>query len=148
MCLGSPANKCKEKLNSVQAFASKVIWTAPQQQRLSILKWPCLKDRCEVQKLILCSKIINDQSYISPSTFSQHHYPMLRHSQFSFVCTTDSFSFLWIFLFYICCSFEELFPLNYSIHILPVTFKSHVVAYICINSVSLYLFLFLGKPLK
>ena len=77
-------------------------WTAPWQQRLSIVKWPCLEDRRKVQKLIMCHKIINGRSCIPSSIFSQHPYPSQRHSHrflFYFVCTTDSFSFSSIFLF-------------------------------------------------
>ena len=71
VCVWDPHQaKHKEILSSVQAFASKVVrqnWTAPQQQRLSILKWSCLDNRRQVQKLIMCWKIVNGQSCIPPS---------------------------------------------------------------------------------
>ena len=71
VCVWDPHQaKYKEILSSVQAFASKVVlqnWTAPQQPRLSILKWPCLDNRRQVQKLIMCRKIVKGQSCIPPS---------------------------------------------------------------------------------
>ena len=62
-CVWDPhQGKYKEKLISVQAFASKVIlqnWTAPRQQRFSVLKWPCLDAWHQAQKLTIRSLMVN-----------------------------------------------------------------------------------------
>ena len=133
-CVWDPHQaKYKEKLNSVQAFASKVIlqnWTAPQQQRLSILKWPCLEDRHKVQKLIVCSKIISGRSCIPPSTFSQHPYPSLRHSHSFplFAPQTHSVSHRYSFFISVVPLWNSL-PSTIPFASSAATFKSHVVAH-------------------
>lgn len=125
--------KYKEKLNSVQAFASKVVlqsWTTPRQQRLSMLKWPCLEDRRKVQKLIMCHKIINGRSCIPSSTFSQHPYPSLRHSHSFplFVPQSHSVSHRSSFFISVVPLWNSL-PSTIPLASSAVTFKSHVVAY-------------------
>jgi len=143
--------KYKEKLNSVQAFASKVVlqsWTTPRQQRLSMLKWPCLEDRRKVQKLIMCHKIINGRSCIPSSTFSQHPYPSLRHSHSLplFVPQSHSVSHRssFLYLLFLCGTLcPQLFHLH--LQLLPL---SPMLLLICIKYVSLYLlfFCFWGSP--
>ena len=56
------------KLNSVQAFASKVVlqnWSLFRDDRLSTLDWVSLRKRRQTQKLIMCHKIVCNSSQYS-----------------------------------------------------------------------------------
>ena len=61
------------KLNSVQAFASKVVlknWSLFRHDRLSTLDWVSLCKRCQKQKLVMCHKIVHNSSILPSSYFS------------------------------------------------------------------------------
>ena len=132
MCLGSPPSKVQGNIELCTSFASKVVlqnWTAPQQQKLSILKWPCLDNRRQVQKLIMCRKIVNGQSCIPPSAFTPHPYPSLRHSDSLplLVPQTHSVSHrssVFVSVVSLWNSLPSTIPLTSS-----ATFKTHMVAY-------------------
>ena len=54
MCLGSPPSKLQGEIQLRTGLGSKVAlqnWTVPRQQRLSIVKWSCLDDQHQVQKI-------------------------------------------------------------------------------------------------
>ena len=61
------------KLNSVQAFASKVVlqnWSASRNDRLFTLNWISLHKRSQIQKLVMCHKIVRNTSLLPSSYFS------------------------------------------------------------------------------
>ena len=62
-------------------------------------------------------------------------------SQFTLTCTTDTFSFSYIFLSVSVVSLWNSLPPTIPFTS-SATFKSHIVAYICINSVSFHLIIF------
>ena len=61
------------KLNSVQAFASKVVlqnWSLFRDNRLSTLDWVSLRKHRQIQKLVMCHKIVRNSSILPSSYFS------------------------------------------------------------------------------
>ena len=61
------------KLNSVQAFASKVVlqnWSVSRNDHLSTLNWVSLRKCRQIQKLVMCHKIVRNTSLLPSSYFS------------------------------------------------------------------------------
>ena len=144
-CVWDPYQaKYKEKLNSVQGFASKLVlqnWTAPWQQSFLILKWPCLEDWHKVQKLIMCSKIINGQPCSAPSTFSQHLTQQYYCILIDFLCLhhrlIQLLIDLFLYLLYLCGTLcPQLFHLH--LQLLPLS-----LMVICILSLFTYSYVLL-----
>ena len=61
-----------DKLESIQGFAAKLCmkrWSAFSSLVISDLNWPTLHSRRSRQKVLLCRRIIRNESIISPSSY-------------------------------------------------------------------------------
>lgn len=79
-----PYFKCQsDLLEHVQKLASKIVskrWNISSYEHLlSHLKWEPLALRRKKQKVLLCHRILSGHSIISPSVFTPHPSPHLRH---------------------------------------------------------------------
>ena len=115
------------KLNSVQAFASKVVlqnWSLFRDDRLSTLGWVPLRKHHQIQKLVMCHKIVRNSSILPSSYFSflpsvsrplrhSHNMYMLLLSKL-IIINTLSFH-----LSYLCGT--HFLPLFNSLFLLPLS---------------------------
>ena len=72
-CVWDPSSTIlSDKLESVQRFAAKLCtkrWSDSPTSLISALNWPTLHSRCSRQKVLLCRRIIKNESIISPSPY-------------------------------------------------------------------------------
>ena len=120
--------KNRAKLNSVQAFASKVVlqnWSLFRDDRLSTLDWVSLRKRCQIQKLVMCLKIVRNSSILPSSYFSflpsvsrplRHSHSMCLYAPVKTDYYKHSFSF---HLSYLCGT--RFLPLFNSLFLLPLS---------------------------
>ena len=69
--------------NLSKKFAARFVtsrWSDNYDSLLSHLNWPKLCTRRKKQKLLLCNCILNHCSILSPSLFTPHPSPYLRHN--------------------------------------------------------------------
>ena len=89
-----PSITLSNKLESIQGFAAKLCtkrWSVPSTLVTSDLNWPTIRSRRSRQKVLLCRRIIRNESIISPSSYfsppphpnPRTHLPHTVHAPFA-----------------------------------------------------------------
>ena len=129
------------KLNSIQAFASKVVlqnWSVSKNDRLSTLNWVSLHKRRQIPKLVMCHKIVRNTSLLPSSNFSflpSVSRPLVIPIIYVYMLLLSKLiiSSLSFHLSYLCGT--HFLPLHNSLFLIPLSsIFSPIISIIIINT--------------